>query len=85
MKKNISFLSKKYKKELIIFYLVIQFLILVQNSQSVNITINFIFFSKSSVIVIRRRFRSKRKGKEIFYLTAHSAHFIYGYMASDVW
>ena len=23
--------------------------------------------------------------KEIFYLTTHSAHFIYGYMASDIW
>ena len=23
--------------------------------------------------------------KEMFYLTTHSAHFIYGYMASDIW
>ena len=23
--------------------------------------------------------------KEIFYLTTHSTHFIYGYMASDIW
>ena len=23
--------------------------------------------------------------KEIFYLTTHSPHFIYGYMASDIW
>ena len=23
--------------------------------------------------------------KEIFYLTMHSTHFIYGYMASDIW
>ena len=23
--------------------------------------------------------------KEMFYLTAHSTHFIYGYMASDIW
>ena len=23
--------------------------------------------------------------KEMFYLTTHSTHFIYGYMASDVW
>ena len=23
--------------------------------------------------------------KEIFYLTTHSAHFIYGYMTSDIW
>ena len=23
--------------------------------------------------------------KDIFYLTTHSTHFIYGYMASDIW
>ena len=28
----------------------------------------------------------RRKGrKEMFYLTTHSTHFIYGYMASDIW
>ena len=25
-----------------------------------------------------------RKKKEMFYLTTHSTHFIYGYMASDI-
>ena len=28
---------------------------------------------------------SKRGRKEILYLTTHSIHFIYGYMASDIW
>ena len=28
---------------------------------------------------------SERGRKEMFYLTTHSTHFIYGYMASDVW
>ena len=28
---------------------------------------------------------NKKKGKEMFYLTTHSTHFIYGYMASDIW
>ena len=23
--------------------------------------------------------------KEMFYLTTHSTHFIYGYLASDIW
>ena len=23
--------------------------------------------------------------KKMFYLTTHSTHFIYGYMASDIW
>ena len=26
-----------------------------------------------------------RNGMEMFYLTTHSTHFIYGYMASDIW
>ena len=28
---------------------------------------------------------SERGRKEMFYLTTHSTHFIYGYMASDIW
>ena len=27
----------------------------------------------------------KKEGKEMFYLTMHSTHFIYSYMASDIW
>ena len=27
----------------------------------------------------------ERKGKDMFYLTTHSTHFIYGYMESDIW
>ena len=33
----------------------------------------------------RETIKTNRKGKEMFYLTAHSTHFIYGYMASDIW
>ena len=29
--------------------------------------------------------RGKEGRKEMFYLTTHSTHFIYGYMASDIW
>ena len=29
--------------------------------------------------------RRKEGRKEMFYLTTHSTHFIYGYMASDIW
>ena len=28
---------------------------------------------------------SEKGRKEMFYLTMHSTHFIYGYMASDIW
>ena len=27
----------------------------------------------------------KERRKEVFHLTTHSTHFIYGYMASDIW
>ena len=27
----------------------------------------------------------REKEREMFYLTTHSTHFIYGYMASDIW
>ena len=29
--------------------------------------------------------RKKEGRKEMFYLMTHSTHFIYGYMASDMW
>ena len=32
----------------------------------------------------RRRFLKQRE-REMFHLTTHSTHFIYGYMASDIW
>ena len=31
------------------------------------------------------RLKKKEGRKEIFYLTMHSTHFIYGYMASNIW
>ena len=29
--------------------------------------------------------RGRKGRKEMFYLTTHSTHFVYGYMASDIW
>ena len=29
--------------------------------------------------------QTREREREIFYLTTHSTHFIYGYMASDIW
>ena len=29
--------------------------------------------------------KGRKERKEMFYLTTHSIHFIYGYMASDIW
>ena len=31
------------------------------------------------------RVLSRKREREMFYLTTHSTHFIYGYMASDIW
>ena len=31
------------------------------------------------------REREREREREMFYLTTHSIHFIYGYMASDIW
>ena len=37
-----------------------------------------LILKKIDLIVVNGR-------KEMFYLTTHSTHFIYGYMASDIW
>ena len=40
-----------------------------------------------SITLLRRFMKSEQQEgrNEIFYLTTHSTHFIYGYMASDIW
>ena len=40
--------------------------------------------SKNGVSINKTTFTPEGR-KEIFYLTTHSTHFIYGYMASDIW
>ena len=35
------------------------------------------YLTKEELIIVGR--------KEMFYLTMHSTHFIYGYMALDIW
>ena len=35
--------------------------------------------------MIVREEREREREREMFYLTTHSTHFIYGYMASDIW
>ena len=38
-------------------------------------------FNETQFIIIS----SYKRVREMFYLTTHSTHFIYGYMASDIW
>ena len=50
------------------------------NLHSINNT------SSSFIIFIRHMlFYSLEREREMFYLTTHSTHFIYGYMPSDIW
>ena len=36
-------------------------------------------------LVLNRVKSGREREREMFYLTTHSTHFIYGYMASDIW
>ena len=36
-------------------------------------------------VTLTQREREREREREMFYLTTHSTHFIYGYMASDIW
>ena len=38
-----------------------------------------------NILYIFHLFGWKERRKEMFYLTTHSTHFIYGYMASGIW
>ena len=46
----------------------------------------FFFLKKTPTINKQTKTQTNKEGrKEMFYLTTHSTHFIYGYMASDIW
>ena len=40
---------------------------------------------RSLAIIKNRLTTPQHEEREMFYLTTHSTHFIYGYMASDIW
>ena len=46
-----------------------------------------VLISLSSIELARSRSSHGKEGrkKEMFYLTTHATHVIYGYMASDIW
>ena len=65
-------------------------------SASLNRNISFHFHSKLSATVTFKNSKctyfylelilsEREREREMFYLTTHSTHFIYGYMASDIW
>ena len=49
-----------------------------------NIPISPWWTLKARVFIQKSMLRQERE-REMFYLTTHSTHFIYGYMASDIW
>ena len=53
---------------------------------SLNKTFSFFFGGRSTKCksIKNGDLRTQRE-REMFYLTTHSTHFIYGYMASDIW
>ena len=46
----------------------------------------FYHFGSTAMIqsLVYRHGRNRERESEMFYLTTHSTHFIYGYMASDI-
>ena len=40
---------------------------------------------KSSLMLWNVFYQIQKREREMFYLTTHSTHFIYGYLASDIW
>ena len=41
--------------------------------------------TNSTASVLNQIQTKLKQRKELFYLTMHSTHFVYGYMASDIW
>ena len=45
----------------------------------------FIYSFIYAFIYFKKYLTALKREREMFYLTTHSTHFIYGYMASDIW
>ena len=45
----------------------------------------FFFIQGKQLKTTFKMWGKRERKKEMFYLTTHSTHFIYGYMASDIW
>ena len=58
---------------------------LLRNYTAVRTRVN-VLWDKALMIILPNQggTREKKGKKEMFYLTVHSTHFIYGYMASDL-
>ena len=63
-------------------YIIIAIVIIIATTTTIitTTTTTIIINNNNSV-----REGSSKREREMFYLTTHSTHFIYGYMASDIW
>ena len=43
------------------------------------------YHTRSFLVLVQYSPMSREREREMFHLTMHSTHFIYGYMASDIW
>ena len=57
----------------------------VATSRSLHVQIDKVFLYTAVGLLIRLNSAVSEGRKEMFYITTHSTHFIYGYMASDIW
>ena len=72
------------------FFFHISSLALCNRSQKNIMEFRYIYYVFTCIIIIITTtimsiLKGKKGRKEMFYLTTHSTHFIYGYMASDIW
>ena len=57
-------------------YISISMLVIIVNINNISI---------STIVYVFKELRRIEGRIEMFYSTTHSTHFIYGYMASDIW
>ena len=64
--------------------------LIVQVIKILNISFVFVFLNNKILWIYEQRknilfIKEREREREMFYLTMHSTHFIYGYMVSDIW
>ena len=55
------------------------------NTKPLTLKPKTLMLERSEVLSNFTQVRSSQREREMFYLTTHSTHFIYGYMTSDIW
>ena len=72
------------RKDIFIYQCTHSFLF-IYKALDIHMVKDHLYRDKTGSIMRERRKFLFKGWKEMFYLTTHSTHFIYGYMASDIW